>query len=185
MGHHWDRRVDIVGPEGDMFHRKDMAKSINRISGSFQYGKRTWSQAYAKCSPELLLRSESKDWNDYPKMPIHFPLGIQVPHQKVLGPSKPTPNTFSEGTWILKVQGIEDCTCLTLTDCHCEGEPVKTPRVLKIFRSGVAWLPETPKAKVPGVALLIPWQIGSRVPYTVFERVISHFIGYFEGSKYF
>ena len=29
-------------------------------------------------------------------------LGIQVPPQKVLGPSKPTPNTFSEGTWILR-----------------------------------------------------------------------------------
>ena len=29
-------------------------------------------------------------------------LGIQVPPQKVLGHSKPTPNTFSEGTWILR-----------------------------------------------------------------------------------
>ena len=29
-------------------------------------------------------------------------LGIQVPPQQVLGPSKPTPNTFSEGTWILR-----------------------------------------------------------------------------------
>ena len=27
------------------------------------------------------------------------PLGLQVPPQKVFGPSKPTPNTFSEGTW--------------------------------------------------------------------------------------
>ena len=32
---------------------------------------------------------------------LHF-LGIQVPPQQVLGPSKPTPNTFSEGTWILR-----------------------------------------------------------------------------------
>ena len=26
-------------------------------------------------------------------------LGLQVHPQKVFGPSKPTPNTFSEGTW--------------------------------------------------------------------------------------
>ena len=32
----------------------------------------------------------------------HPSLGIQVPSQKVLGPSKPTPNTFGEGTWILR-----------------------------------------------------------------------------------
>ena len=33
---------------------------------------------------------------------IEHTLGILVPPQKVLGPSKPTPNTFSEGTWILR-----------------------------------------------------------------------------------
>ena len=29
----------------------------------------------------------------------YTPLGLQVPPQKVFGPSKPTPNTFLEGPW--------------------------------------------------------------------------------------
>ena len=29
----------------------------------------------------------------------HHSLGLQVPRQKVFGPSKPTPNTFLQGTW--------------------------------------------------------------------------------------
>ena len=28
-----------------------------------------------------------------------YTLGLQVPPQKVFGPSNPTPNTFLEGTW--------------------------------------------------------------------------------------
>ena len=33
-------------------------------------------------------------------------LHLQVPAQKVFGPSKPTPNTFSEGTWRPRVRSI-------------------------------------------------------------------------------
>ena len=33
-------------------------------------------------------------------------LGLQVPPQKVFGPSKPTPNTFLEGTWSPRVRCI-------------------------------------------------------------------------------
>ena len=32
-------------------------------------------------------------------MMLLYSLGLQVPPQKVFGPSKPTPNTFLEGTW--------------------------------------------------------------------------------------
>ena len=61
-------------------------------------------------------QSESPDLHGARKRPS---LGLQVPPQKVFGPSKPTPNTFSEGTWSprayeLELLSLRFCSSLTL-----------------------------------------------------------------------
>ena len=43
-------------------------------------------------------------------------LGLQVPPQKVFEPSKPTPNTFLEGTWSPRGRNCSKCSWPTAVD---------------------------------------------------------------------
>ena len=78
---------------------------------------RPWGWKDMDCAPAAARRRHQRSLWGIDFLALH----LQVPPQKVFGPSKPTPNTFSEGTWRPRVDVVRwmgpGCATATIPGC--------------------------------------------------------------------